>query len=109
MVLLMAVIITFFTEDRLYTAVAFLVGAIISIICGAIGMIIATKANFRTTYCATISVAAAFRTAYRAGCAMGFALVSIGLLVLGVLIIIYKIIMNLDDQGSESNYYRSLF
>ena len=43
-------------------------------------MIIATKANYRTTYCAKHSLSAAFRTAYRAGCAMGFALVSIGLL-----------------------------
>lgn len=53
----MFVIITFFTEEGLWTAVAFAVGAIISIICGAIGMIIATKANFRTTYCAKFSVA----------------------------------------------------
>ena len=43
-------------------------------------MIIATKANYRTTYCAKHSLSAAFRTAYRAGCAMGFALVSLGLL-----------------------------
>lgn len=76
----MFLIITFLTEVGLWTAVAFAVGAIVSIICGAVGMIIATKANFRTTYCAKISVAAAFRTAYRAGCAMGFALVSLGLL-----------------------------
>ena len=55
-------------------------GCIISILCGTIGMIIATKANYRTTYCAKHSLSAAFRTAYRAGCAMGFALVSIGLL-----------------------------
>ena len=43
-------------------------------------MVVATKANFRTTYCAKYSLAAAFRTAYRAGVTMGFALVSIGLL-----------------------------
>jgi Na+/H+-translocating membrane pyrophosphatase len=49
-------------------------------ICGAIGMLIATQANFRTTFQAKSSLAAAFRIAYRAGCAMGFALVSIGLL-----------------------------
>ena len=72
--------ILFFTEDHLYTAIAFAVGAIVSIICGAIGMVIATKTNYRTTYCATFGVGAAFRTAYRAGCAMGFALVSLGLL-----------------------------
>lgn len=49
-------------------------------LCGAIGMLIATQANFRTTYSAKLSLSLAFRTAYRAGCAMGFALVSLGLL-----------------------------
>lgn len=62
------------------TAVAFALGAIISIICGALGMVVATQTNFRTTYCARIGLAPAFRVAFRAGCAMGFALVSIGLL-----------------------------
>ena len=76
----MFIVITFLTEEGLSTAIAFLIGALISIICGSIGMVIATKANFRTTYCAKHSLAAAFRTAYRAGVAMGFALVSIGLL-----------------------------
>lgn len=90
-------VIWFLTEERLFTAVAFLVGAIVSIICGAIGMLIATQANYRTTFCAKKGVAPAFRTAYRAGCAMGFALVSLGLLgnilsylVLLILIVIYK-------------------
>ena len=68
------------TSDTLLTAIAFVVGSVVSICCGAIGMIIATQANFRTTYCAKKSLALAFRTAYRAGCAMGFALVSLGLL-----------------------------
>ena len=76
----MFIIITFLTQEGVWTAIAFAVGAIVSIISGAIGMIIATKANFRTTYCAKFSVGAAFKTAYRAGVAMGFALVSLGLL-----------------------------
>lgn len=62
------------------TAIAFAVGAVISIVCGAVGMVIATQTNFRTTYCARLGLAPAFRVAYRAGCAMGFALVSLGLL-----------------------------
>ena len=74
-----------------------MVGAIVSIICGSVGMIIATQANFRTTYCAKYSVGAAFNTAYRAGCAMGFALVSLGLLVLTILILIFKAVKNLGD------------
>ena len=73
-------VIMFLTQEGAYTAFAFLVGALISIVCGAIGMIIATRANYKTTYCAKRSLAAAFRTAYRSGCAMGFALVSLGLL-----------------------------
>jgi Na+/H+-translocating membrane pyrophosphatase len=86
-VFIMFFIILFFTgddsmttSDTIYTAIAFAVGAVVSIICGAVGMLIATQANFRTTYCAKKSLALAFRTAYRAGCAMGFALVSLGLL-----------------------------
>ena len=73
-------VIMFLTEEKAYTGFAFLIGALISIVCGAIGMIIATRANYKTTYCAKRSLAAAFRTAYRSGCAMGFALVSLGLL-----------------------------
>ena len=67
-------------DFAIYTAFAFLVGAIVSTLCGAIGMVIATGANFRTTFCAKHSLASAFRVAYRAGCSMGFALVSLGLL-----------------------------
>lgn len=100
----MFIIITFLTEQGVITAIAFIIGAIVSIVCGAIGMIIATQANYRTTYCAKFSVGAAFRTAYRAGCAMGFALVSLGLLsnfyyilVLIVLIIVFKIVKGLQD------------
>ena len=43
-------------------------------------MVIATSTNFRTTYAAKKSLSLAFKTAYRAGVAMGFALVSLGLL-----------------------------
>lgn len=68
------------TPQAGYTAMAFFIGAIVSILSGTIGMMIATQANFRTTYCAKKSLADAFRTAYRAGCGMGFALVSLGLL-----------------------------
>ncbi len=77
---IMFFIIGFFTLQGFATAIAFMVGAIISIICGIIGMVIATRTNYKVTYCAKNSLAPAFRTAYRAGCAMGFALVSIGLL-----------------------------
>jgi len=76
----MFIIIIFLTEQGLWTAVAFIIGAVVSIVCGIIGMVIATRTNYRVTYCARDGLAPAFRTAYRAGCAMGFALVSFGLL-----------------------------
>ena len=73
-------VIYYLTPQAGYTAVAFMIGAVVSILCGTIGMIIATQANFRTTFCAKKSLSDAFRTAYRAGCGMGFALVSLGLI-----------------------------
>jgi Na+/H+-translocating membrane pyrophosphatase len=90
-------IIAFLTAQGFYTAIAFAVGAIISILCGTIGMIIATRTNYRVTYCAKNSLAPAFKTAYRAGCAMGFALVSLGLLVLLLLILLFKRFKGLGD------------
>ena len=94
------------------TAFAFAIGAIISILCGAIGMVIATQTNFRTTYCAKNGLASAFRVAYRAGCAMGFTLVSLGLLVLTILILIYKSVDDLDDMlnlSTKREGYNKLF
>lgn len=79
-VAVMFIIITFLTSEGIMTAFAFAVGAIVSILCGCIGMIIATQTNYRTTFCAREGLAPAFRVAFRAGCAMGFALVSLGLL-----------------------------
>ena len=73
-------VVWFLTEFKLWTAVAFLIGALVSILCGIFGMVIATRTNYRVTFCANHSLAEAFRTAYRAGCSMGFALVSFGLL-----------------------------
>ena len=99
----MFIIITFLTSEGLMTAFAFAIGAVISILCGCVGMVIATQTNFRTTFCAREGLAPAFRVAYRAGCAMGFALVSLGLLgtffpilVLTFMILIYKAIIGND-------------
>ena len=78
--ILMFLVISFLTAEKFFTGIAFLVGAFVSMISGTIGMVIATQANYRTTFCAKQSLSNAFRVAYRAGVAMGFALVSLGLL-----------------------------
>ena len=52
-------------------------------------MRVATFSNYRCAYCAQTSMTDAFTVAYRAGCVMGFALVSLALLVLTVLLSVY--------------------
>lgn len=80
-----------------YTAFAFAIGALTSMGCGAVGMLIATFSNYRTALKARNSLADAFRVAYQAGCVMGFALVSFGLLMLTLVIIIFKAIKTGHD------------
>jgi len=72
------------------TAVSFWVGCITSIISGYIGMRIAVFANSRTAVKSNEGIGQGFTTAFKAGSVMGFALVSLGILVLMVLIEIYR-------------------
>merc|ERR1719193_1734271 len=60
-------------------------------ICGYVGMVIATYANVRTTHEAWRELAPAFNVAFRAGSVMGFVLVSLGVLQLVGLIYLYKL------------------
>ena len=64
----------------IYTCFAFLIGATTSMICGAVGMYIATFTNYRTTICCKRSIGEGFNTAFKAGTVMGFSLVSLSLL-----------------------------
>jgi K(+)-stimulated pyrophosphate-energized sodium pump len=72
-------------NEGIYTAVAFIFGAIISIASGYIGMKIATAGNVRTTVSANQSLSSAFNLALHSGAVMGFALVSLASL--GLLLI----------------------
>ena len=72
-------------NEGIYTAVAFIFGAIISIASGYIGMKIATAGNVRTTVSANQSLSSAFNLAMHSGAVMGFALVSLASL--GMLLI----------------------
>lgn len=92
-----------------YTTVAFAVGAATSMACGAFGMHIATLSNFRTTICARGSLGSAFRVAYRAGVVIGFALVSVSLLTLLLLISVYKNFLGLENSSHSLKYYDFLF
>eukprot|EP01083_Nonionella_stella_P092363 258559_1 len=66
----------------LFAAFSFFVGAITSIICGYIGMRVATYSNARTAIRAKTSLAEGFHVAFSGGSVMGFSLVSLGLIVL---------------------------
>jgi len=77
-----------------FTTIAFVTGAVTSILCGYIGMKIATKANARTCFRAFFGLGHAFKVAYQGGCVLGFVLVSINLFSLLMLII-----------GFKSNYF----
>lgn len=86
--------IIFFTCEHqpgtAYTTIAFTVGAITSIICGYVGMMVATSTNKKTCYKAYFSIGEAFKVSYQGGCVLGFFLVSLSIAVLLMLIDIYK-------------------
>jgi inorganic pyrophosphatase len=84
-----------------FTTVAFLLGASTSIVSGYLGMEIAVFANARTALEARRGVGHGFLVAFRAGAVMGFALTSLGLLVLWITILAFSRYFG-DD-------YRSLF
>jgi K(+)-stimulated pyrophosphate-energized sodium pump len=86
-------------REGIFTAIAFLFGAIISILSGYIGMKVATAGNARTTVSARNNIADAFVVAMNSGAVMGFALV--GLATLG-LIVIY-LVMNAVLPEVENN------
>jgi inorganic pyrophosphatase len=90
-----------------YTTVAFLIGAFTSMLCGWIGMKIATAANYRTAYKAHFGLGEAFGVAYAGGCVLGFILVSVSLAVLMGLILTYKMI--LINVYSKPEDFKMLF
>jgi Na+/H+-translocating membrane pyrophosphatase len=67
-------------------------------------MQIATYTNTRVAYTAQFSLEEAFKVAYRAGCVMGFALTSLALLILTILIAIYRE-MPIASKGEASELY----
>ena len=86
---------TDYVNEGIYTAIAFLVGAIISIAAGFIGMKIATQGNVRTTVSANKSLADAFKVALHSGSVMGFALVSLASL---GLLAVYLLLVNIMPE-----------
>ncbi|KAF9681511.1 hypothetical protein SADUNF_Sadunf05G0009000 [Salix dunnii] len=82
-----------------FSTLAFLLGALTSVLSGFLGMKIATYANARTTLEARKGVGKAFVTAFRSGAVMGFLLSANGLLVLYITIILFKLYYGNDWEG----------
>ena len=74
---------------RFYTVISYIVGAVTSMICGALGMTIAVASNYRTAFKAQVDMNSAFNVAYRGGTVMGFLSVAIALSVLLTLMLVY--------------------
>ncbi|CAN6980367.1 unnamed protein product [Brassica rapa subsp. trilocularis] len=82
-----------------FSTIAFILGAVTSVLSGFLGMKIATYANARTTLEARKSVGKAFIVAFRSGAVMGFLLAASGLLVLYITINVFKIYYGDDWEG----------
>jgi K(+)-stimulated pyrophosphate-energized sodium pump len=67
------------------TALAYVIGALCSLVAGVIGMHIATRANVRTAQAATEGFNEAMNVAFPGGAVMGLSVVSVGLFAVSVL------------------------
>jgi len=71
-------------------ALSFVVGAICSALAGYLGMVVATKANVRTTNAARTSIGKALEVAFGGGSVMGMGVVGLGVLGLSGLFLVYS-------------------
>lgn len=94
------------TDFQLYTTIAFLVGGLTSMLCGYLGMMVATYSNTKVAHLARNSLDDAFKLAYRAGCAIGFGLTGLSLLMHAILIVIYVNMNIAPSVTSEKAYVR---
>ncbi|KAG4909966.1 hypothetical protein JHK87_056082 [Glycine soja] len=85
--------------NAIFSTVAFLLGALTSVLSGFLGMKIATYANARTTLEARKGIGKAFVIAFRSGAVMGFLLSANGLLVLYIAINLFKLYYGDDWEG----------
>ena len=76
------------------TAVAYVVGALVSGATGYLGMAVATRANVRTAAAASIGLNPALRVAFSSGAVMGLMVVGLGLIGVSVLYTVYGAVVD---------------
>ncbi len=82
--------------------VAFVLGALFSIIAGYIGMNIATKANVRTTQAARTSLSKALEVSFKGGSVMGLGVAGMAVLGLSALFVIFTMVLPTGDYHKMS-------
>jgi K(+)-stimulated pyrophosphate-energized sodium pump len=87
----------------IYTALAYLFGAVCSMTAGFVGMNIATKANVRTTHAAERGAEGALLIAFRGGSVMGLTVAGLGLLGLSLVYLIFVVWTNvISDPAGQA-------
>ena len=86
---LLAVLILVITQD-FWEAFIFLIGAAVSALAGYLGMMIAVRANVRTANAAQANFAKSFQIAFLGGGVMGFLVVGLGLLGVGLIWLLFQ-------------------
>ncbi|MDD3861457.1 MAG: sodium-translocating pyrophosphatase [Candidatus Gracilibacteria bacterium] len=85
-------------NEGLFTMIAFIYGAISSVLAGFFGMQIATRANVRTAQAARNSLGEALGIAFKSGAVMGLSVVGLGLMGLTVLFYVFTYVMGFPHE-----------
>jgi len=87
---IVTIVLVFIPDLEWPSAICFLFGAICSMAAGYAGMSIATSSNARTAWAAKESLNNGLRLSFRAGAVMGFTVVGVGIIGLGILYIAFR-------------------
>ncbi len=87
-------------NEGMYTAIAFIIGALCSGTAGFFGMRTATMANVRTTEAARTSLSDALRVAFSSGATMGLSVVGLGLAGLTLVYLMLTSVANIEIEAA---------
>ena len=90
-------------NSHAFVAISFVVGAFCSALAGYLGMVVATKANVRTTNAARESLGKALEVAFAGGSVMGLGVVGLGILGLGGLFAYFADAFKAFEGGEALN------
>lgn len=91
------------TTSHPLIVVAFIIGALFSVLAGFFGMRIATKANVRTTQAARTSLAQALKVSFNGGSVMGLGVAGLAVLGLSTLFIIFYTVFMGGVYGTDGH------